>query len=61
MYRDLISKPEQKECNGKNWWVQIFHKVDGTISAINLYDIDGNYIGEFHSMIDLENFLEGVK
>lgn len=61
MYRDLIGKPEQKESNGKKWWVQVFHKIDGTINAINLYDIDGNYVGEFHCMTDLENFLEGVE
>ena len=61
MYRDIIGKPEQKECNGKRWWVQIFHKADGSISEINLYDIEGNYVGEFHSLTDLENYIEGAQ
>lgn len=61
MYRDIINKPEQIECSGKKWWIQVFCKWDGNLAAINLYDENGDFVDEFTSMTDLEIYLLGMK
>lgn len=61
MYRDLIGNPEKIESNGRKWWIQVFCKWDGNLDAVNLYDEDGDFVGEFASMTDLENFILEAK
>lgn len=61
MYRDLISAPEQIEAAGARWWIQQFCKMDGSLDAVMLYDQDGDPVGEFQSMSDLEDFLSGIQ
>ena len=50
MYRDLIGDPEKIYHNGKEWWVQQFCRMDGTLKAVRLYDADGEFVGEFESI-----------
>ena len=61
MYRDIIGKPEQIEVNGKWYWIQEFNRWDGTLKAINLYDEDGDIIGEFNDMDMLLDFVTGIE
>ena len=61
MYRDLIKAPEQIEsAGGMKWWIQEFDRADGQLEAVNLYDEDGDFVGEFESMEELGEFLSMV-
>lgn len=61
MYRDLISAPEQIEAAGRKWWLQQFNKWDGSFEAVNLYDEDGDFVAEFESMEELQDFLSKIQ
>ena len=61
MYRDLISAPEQIETAGKTWWTQMFCKWSGELEAVKLYDEDGNFVAEFESMEELQDFLSVIQ
>ena len=61
MYRDLIGAPEQIEAAGKMWWTQMFCGWNGELEAVNLYDEDGDFVAEFESMGELDEFLKGVQ
>ena len=50
MYRDLIGDPERITAGGREWWVQQFCRMDGTLKAVRLYDADGEFVGDFDSM-----------
>ena len=50
MYRDLIRDPERFTAGGKEWWLQQFCRVDGTLKAVRLYDADGEFVREFESI-----------
>ncbi len=50
MYRDMIGDPERFTAGGREWWVQQFCHGDGTLKAVRLYDADGEFVGEFHSV-----------
>ena len=61
MYRDLIEAIERIVANGRTWYYQRFNRVDGKLKAVNLYDQDGTFVGEFEDMKSLEDFVMGVK
>lgn len=61
MYRDIISAPEQIEAAGHKWWLQQFNKWDGSFEAVNLYDQDGDLVGEFQSIEELSEFLSKIQ
>lgn len=50
MYRDLIGDPERITAGGREWWVQQFCRMDGTLKSGRLYDDDGEFVGDFDSM-----------
>ena len=58
MYRDLIGDPEKIEYNGREWWVQIFCRWDGSLKAVCLYDEAGELLGEFQSREEAIAFME---
>ena len=60
MYRDLVEAPKRISVNGKTWWFQLFNKVTGEVDAVNLYDEDGEFVCEFESVGELNEFLKGV-
>ena len=59
MYRDLVSKVEKIQANGKVWYYQQVNRWDGNLKAVTLYDDNGDYVSEFHSMEELEKFVTG--
>lgn len=50
MYRDLIGDPERITAGGREWWVQQFCRMDGTLKTVRLYDADGEFVREFESI-----------
>ncbi len=50
MYRDLVGDPEKITVEGREWWIQQFCRVDGTLKAVRLYNADGEFAGEFESV-----------
>ncbi len=50
MYRDLIGDPERITAGGREWWLQEFCRMNGTLKAVRLYDADGKFIREFESV-----------
>ena len=59
MYRDLIGDPERITVNGREWWLQQFCRMDGTLKAVRLYDADGEFVGEFQSVEEAVSAAKG--
>lgn len=59
MYRDLIGDPERFTAGGREWWLQQFCRVDGTLKAVRLYDADGEFVGEFQSVEEAVSAADG--
>lgn len=61
MYRDLIGDPEKIEYAGREWYVQIFCRWDGSLKAVHLYDANGEFLGEFNSKEDTLAYMKSVE
>lgn len=61
MYRDLICEPMRFTYGGREWWMQRFNHWDGTVEAVNLYDENGDFVGEFSTEKEMNRFLEGIE
>ena len=61
MYRDLIGDPERIEYNGREWWVQLFCRWNGSIKSVHLYDDRGSAIGVFQSREQAIQYMDSVK
>lgn len=46
--------------NGKAWWRKELHR-NGAVVAVELYDLDFDYVGTFDSVEELMYFVKGVK
>ena len=45
--------------NRKAWWRKELHR-NGEVYAVELYDLDFNYIGTFDSVDELMYFVRGI-
>ena len=61
MYRDLVGKPEKIEANNKTWYFQQFCGWNGNLKAVNLYDEDGDFVCEFRSVEEMNDFIGGIQ
>ena len=57
MYRDLVTAPECCTAGGRDWWVRVLHHWDGTVDTVILYDDNGDYVCEFDSLRECEDWL----
>ena len=60
MYRDLIGDPEKIFSNGREWWIQTFCHMNGTVKAVRLFDSDGDFVAEFPNEEEVRYFINGV-
>lgn len=60
MYRDMIEAPERCTAGGRDWWVRVLHKWDGTLETVILFDACGEYVAEFNSLGECEEWLANL-
>jgi hypothetical protein len=59
MYRDLIEAPQRVKAHGTEWWVQVFRHWDGSVMTVILYDEEGEPVGEFDSLKEVDEYIRG--
>jgi hypothetical protein len=57
-YSDFVTPPERRQAAGRDWYLRALHDSSGAVLTVNLYDSNGDYVGEFDSMAACETWLE---
>ena len=60
MYEDLVTPPECCTAGGQDWWVRVLHHWDGTVDTVILLDDNGDYVREFGSLQECEDWLANL-
>lgn len=60
MYRDLVTAPECCMAGGRDWWVRTLHHWDGSVMTVILLDDNGDYVREFGSLQECEDWLASL-
>ena len=54
----MISEVMEMTRNGLKWFYQEFDRPDGQLEAVNLYDENGDFVGEFNSYEDMTAYID---
>lgn len=60
MYEDLVTPPECCTAGGRDWWVRTLHHWNGTVDTVILLDDNGDYVREFASLQECEEWLASL-
>lgn len=60
MYEDLVTPPECCTAGGRDWWVRTLHRWNGTVDTVILLDDNGDYVREFNSLQECEDWLASL-